>query len=487
MSPVAAFEFTLLLLVAVLGLELLAKVLRLPPAAALIAGGIVLAFVPGFPAVSLDPELVLVLFLRPLLMDGAYFTAWADFRRNLGGILLLAIGAVAFTTLVVGLVVRWIVPDLPWAACFTLGAVVSPPDAIAAKAVLERVALPRRLMVLLEGESLLNDAAGLVLFRFAVAAAMTGAFSIGDTVVTFSYLAVGGLAVGGVLGFLCVKSLRLLPWTAYIGGEALHVSGVISTVASGLMLGWHQHEVFPATVRTRGDAFWRLVIYMLEALVFILIGLSLRGVIERLGGVGDALTTLVAPVLAIVAAVVLSRFAWVFTSDGLRAIVDRIRGRRQSRWLGRSTVMSWAGMRGVVALAIALSLPEAMPGRDLILAAAFGVILVTVMVQGTTIGPLIRLLRLQAVEAESGHQLGHAMARMAAAQFAVVERLSQQPDGSQKHPRLLEQYGYRARLTERYSGEAGGAGRRPQGAFRSRACGHLRRGARRSCDCTDRG
>ena len=130
MSPVAAFEFTLLLLVAVLGLELLAKVLRLPPAAALIAGGIVLAFVPGFPTVSLDPELVLVLFLPPLLMDGAYFTAWADFRRNLGGILLLAIGAVAFTTRVVGLVARWIVPDLPWAACFALGAVVSPPDAI---------------------------------------------------------------------------------------------------------------------------------------------------------------------------------------------------------------------------------------------------------------------------------------------------------------------------------------------------------------------
>lgn len=308
MSPVAAFELTLLLLVAVLALELLAKVLRLPPAAALIAGGIVLAFVPGFPTVSLDPELVLVLFLPPLLMDGAYFTAWSDFRRNLGGILLLAIGAVAFTTIVVGLVAHWIVPELPWAACFALGAVVSPPDAVAAKAVLERVTLPRRLMVLLEGESLLNDAAGLVLFRFAVAAAMTGAFSIGDAAVSFSYLAVGGLAVGGTLGFLWIKSLRLLkdpsltivaatllPWAAYIGGEALHVSGVISTVASGLMHGWHQHEVFSAMVRMRGNAFWHLVIFLLEALVFILIGLSLRGVIERLGGVGDTLNTLAIP------------------------------------------------------------------------------------------------------------------------------------------------------------------------------------------------
>jgi monovalent cation/hydrogen antiporter len=312
--------------------------------------------------------------------------------------------------------------------------------------------------------------------------------------VTFSYLTVGGLAVGGTLGFLWVKSLRLLkdpsltivaavllPWAAYIGGEALHVSGVVSTVAAGLMLGWHQHEVFSATVRMRGDAFWHVVIFVLEALVFILIGLSLRGVIERLGGIGDALTALAAPVLAIVVAVILSRFAWVFMSDGLKAIFDRLRGRRQSRWLGSSTVMSWAGMRGVVTLAIALSLPEAMPGRDLILAAAFAVILVTVIGQGATIGPLIRLLHLQAMPSEDAPPLRHehAMARMAAAQLAVVERLSRQPDGSQKHPRLLEQYGYKVRDGAQQSrGRA--VGRRPQGAFRrgprshrGGACGDL--------------
>jgi CPA1 family monovalent cation:H+ antiporter len=195
------------------------------------------------------------------------------------------------------------------------------------------------------------------------------------------------------------------------------------------------------------------MIFLLEALVFILIGLSLRGVIVRLGGASDAVTTLAIPVLAIVVAVILSRFAWVFMSDGLQAICDRIRGRHSSRWLGSSTVIGWAGMRGVVTLAIALSLPQAMPGRDLILAAAFAVILVTVLGQGTTIGPLIRLLRLQAVDApQLRHE--HALAHIAAAQFAVVERLSQLPDGSQKHPRLLEQYGYRVRITERYSHEA---------------------------------
>lgn len=469
MSPVATFEFTLLLLVIILGLELAAKRLRLPPAAALIVGGIALAFVPGVPAISLDPELVLVLFLPPLLMDGAYFTVWADFRRNLGGILLLAVGAVAFTTLAVGLAAHWVMPSLSWAACFTLGAVVSPPDAVAAKAVLQRVALPRRLMVLLEGESLLNDAAGLVLYRFAVAAALTGTFSIGQATATFGILALGGLAVGGAAGLLWVRLLRLLddtdlaiaasvllPWAAYIGGEAVHVSGVIATVTAGLVFGWYQHEVFSAAVRARGTAFWQVVIFLLEAFVFILIGLSLRGVIERFGGVGDALRTLAVPVLAVVGAVVLSRFVWIFGSDYLRLLFGRLaRGRAAPPSPAASAVMSWAGMRGVVTLAIALALPPDMPARDLILAAAFAVILVTVLVQGTTIGPLIRLLRLDASDGESARHLtqSQAAARMAAAQLAALEPLSQRADGSQRHPRLLEQYAYRAHVAERYSRE----------------------------------
>ena len=164
MSAVSAFKLVLISLIAIIALELLAKRLRLPPAAALLVGGAAMAFAPGLPPVNLDPDLVLILFLPPLLMDGAYYFVWDDFKRHLSGILLLAIGAVAFTTFFVGVVVHLVAPALPWAACFALGAVVSPPDAVAAKAVLERVALPRRLMVLLEGESLLNDAAGLVLF-----------------------------------------------------------------------------------------------------------------------------------------------------------------------------------------------------------------------------------------------------------------------------------------------------------------------------------
>ena len=467
MTPVATFEFILLLVVVVLGLEVLAKRLHLPPAAALIIGGIALAFVPGIPAFSLDPDLVLVLFLPPLLMDGAYFTAWSDFRRHLAGILSLAVGAVVFTTLTVGLVTHWLVPSLPWAACFALGAVVSPPDAVAAKAVLARVSLPRRLTVLLEGESLLNDAAGLVLYRFAVAAALSGAFSVWSASLTFGVLALGGVAVGAAIGFAWVKLLRflkdvhlaiaatfLLPWAAYVGGEAIHVSGVIATVVAGLIFGWYQHDVFSADVRLRATATWRVMVFLMEAFVFVLIGLSLRGVIERLGGVEEAVRVLALPVAGVVAAVILSRFVWVFGSDALKIGAGRLLGTVSvSSSPGSSVVLGWVGMRGVVTLAIALALPEAMPGRDLILAAAFAVILVTVLIQGTTLGLLIRFLGLKSIEDGDTRHLSQALARsqMAQAQLVEVERLSRDADGVVQHPRLLEQYSHRATVAERFS------------------------------------
>jgi monovalent cation/hydrogen antiporter len=200
LSPVQRFELLLMLLATVIGLELLARRLRMPPAAAFILGGIALALIPGTPDIELDPDLALVLFLPPLLLVGAYFTVWRDFRANLRIILQLAIGAVVFTTAAVGIVAHWMDPSLPWAACFALGAIVSPPDAVAAKAVLQRISLPPRMTVLLEGESLVNDATGLVLYRFAVTAALTGAFSAGSAVVNFGTLAVGGVAVGFAFG-----------------------------------------------------------------------------------------------------------------------------------------------------------------------------------------------------------------------------------------------------------------------------------------------
>ncbi|HTJ95669.1 MAG TPA: sodium:proton antiporter [Pararobbsia sp.] len=462
MSSVAAFQLVLIALVAMVGLQLLATRLRFPPAAALLLGGIALAFVPGLPPIKLDPDLVLIVFLPPLLMNGAYFSVWDDLKTHLGAILILAVGAVVFTTLCVGLVLHAFVPALPWAACFALGAIVSPPDAVAAKAVLERLSLPRRLTVLLEGESLLNDAAGLVLVRFAVTASLTGAFSASHAVVSFAALAVGGVAVGAILGFVLIKALRFLDddflvitttllasWISYIVADLIGVSAVISTVTCGLAVGWYQHEVFSATVRMRGSSFWAVMVFVLEALVFILIGLSLRGVIERLSAHG-ALAELIPAVIAVVVAVIVSRIIFVFGVDAFNAIARRMHSDRSRTDWKATTILGWAGMRGVVTLAIALGLPEAMPGRDLILIASFAVILVTIVGQGATISAVIRWLKPEQGAARSAHHLSEpqAWAHIEAAQFAAIERLVYDADGQLVHPRLYEQYSYRANLSK---------------------------------------
>lgn len=467
MHPVATFELVFALLLAILALHWFAARAGLPPAVVLLFGGGALAFVPGLPAIQLDPELVLVLFLPPLLMDGAYFTAVAAFRRHLGGILLLAVGAVLFTTLIVGLALHWLVPALPWAACFAFGAIVSPPDAVSARAVLQHVKLPRRLTTLLEGESLLNDASGLVLFRFAVAATLTGAFDAGDAGGSFALLALGGAGVGAIVGGLWVVALRhlkdetlmiaasmILCWAAYLAGEAAHVSGVIATVVAGMVYGWYQHVIFTANVRMRGAAFWHVMVFLFEAMVFVLIGFSLRGVMERVGGIETIFATMALPVLGAVAAVTVARFLWVFGSDALLALMVR-QGWSRSRPLGprAAFVLSWAGMRGVVTLAIALTLPEEMPGRDLMLVGAFAVILVTVLVQGTTLGVVIRAARLIDVEPQARLSLGAAEAAVANAQVSAVSGLAYAPDGTLLHPRLLETYSLRATQTANFSAD----------------------------------
>jgi CPA1 family monovalent cation:H+ antiporter len=467
MHSVETFELVLILLATVLALHWIAARIGFPPSAALLIGGGALAFLPGVPAISLDPELALVLFLPPLLMDGAYYTAFGRFRRHLPGILSLAVGGVLFTTLVVGAATHLLVPSLPWAACFALGAIVSPPDAVAARAVLQRVSLPRRLQALLEGESLLNDATGLVLFRFAVAATLSGTFDTGAAVGSFLLLAIGGAAVGLAVGFAWVFVLRrmtdetlivatatLLCWAAYLGAEAVHVSGVIATVAAGIVFGWQQHVVLPARVRMQGTAFWRTLIFCLEALVFILIGFSLRGVLDRVG-METVLTTMALPVLAVLLAVIVARFVWVFGSEAFLAALHRGGSQRVRplRWR-QATVLAWAGMRGVVTLAVALTLPAAMPGRDLMLVAAFAVILVTVIVQGSSLGWLIRLVRPIDGDPPAPMNLAEAEAAVARAKRAEVEAKAHAPDGSLIHPQLLDEYRRRERATERYAAAA---------------------------------
>lgn len=472
LTPVAAFELVLLLMAVIIGLELLARKLRLPPAAAFILGGIGLALDPHTPDVQLDPDLALVLFLPPLLMAGAFFTVWRDFRANLRIILQLAVGAVAFTTLVVGVAAHAMDPSLPWAACFALGAIVAPPDAVAAKAVLQGAALPQRMTVLLEGESLVNDATGLVLYRFAVAAALTGAFDLAQAAESFAILSAGGVAAGIALGWagsivigrlrdptLSVVASFLLAWGSYIGGEAAGVSGVLTTVACGLVMGWRQHTVLSAEARVSARAVWGVIVFILESLVFILIGLSLSGVLDRLDGDWQHLGGHLPAALAVTGAVIFTRFVWIFPATYLvRALSPRLRRRDPYPPIAVPIVMSWAGMRGVVSLAAALALPEGFPGRDFILATTFMVILVTVLLQGATLAPLIRVLKLSGFVTGTSKLLSEAQARalVAGAQAEAVERLAAGAEGSASHPRLREQYAYRARAAARFSEAAGG-------------------------------
>jgi Na+/H+ antiporter len=468
MHPVETLELVLALLSAAIALHLIAARLKLPPSAALLVGGGAIAFAPGLPGISLDPELILVLFLPPLLFDGAYYTAFGRFRRHLPGILSLAVGAVIFTAAVVAIVVHWFVPTLPWAACLALGAIVSPPDAIAARAVLQRVKLPRRLQALLEGESLLNDVTGLVLFRFAVAATIFGSFNTGEAVGSFFLLALGGVAVGAAVAAawmfvlrrlddetLVVASSTLLCWAAYIAGETLHVSGVISTVTAGIAFGWYQHSLLPARVRLQGSAFWRILVFTLEALIFILMGFSLRGAVERIGGFGDVVATLAVPALIITATVVLARIVWVAGAEAFLVGLRRA-GFRSARPLGwrQAGVLSWAGMRGVVTLAVALSLPANFPERDLMLVAAFAVILVTVVLQGATLRTVIGLLGPHDREPTAPIALPDAEAAVARAKLQAAEEVAYSQDGQLVHPQLLETYRTRAAGTERYARDA---------------------------------
>ncbi len=400
------FEVLLGLLAACVALALVARRLHVPLAVALVLGGMALALVPGLPALELDPQLALVLFLPPLLQASAYRTDWPAFRFNLRPILLLAFGAVLFTALAVALTAKLLVPDLPWAAAIALGAIVAPPDAVAAASVLKDFRIPKRLVVVLEGESLLNDASALVLYRFAVAATLAGEVSLGEASLSFLLSAAGGAAAGYAIGraamwvfdrledtLLDILVSFLAGFAAYLAAERLHVSGVLAAVACGLVLGRRQHAAFTARTRLEMGAVWGFAEFVLTALVFVLIGLQLRGILERLepydpwqlAGLG----------LAVSAALVLSRFAWVFPAVWLpRALSRRLRERDPMPPWSHPTLLAWAGMRGVVSLAAALALPAGFPGRDLIVFLAFCAILATLVLQGTTLGPLIRRLGL---------------------------------------------------------------------------------------------
>jgi CPA1 family monovalent cation:H+ antiporter len=418
-----------------------------------------LAFIPGVPQVELDPQIALAFFLPPLLQASAYRTDWTAFKGNLRPILLLAVGAVLFTALCIAAVAKLLIPGLPWAAAIALGAIVAPPDAVAAAAVLQRLRLPRRIVTVLEGESLINDASALVLYRFAVAATLAGAFSWTEAGVSFVALAVGGVAIGWAVGRGAVLLIRRLDDTlletavsfiacfaAFFAAEAVHVSGVIAVVTAGLVLGRAQHG-FSARTRRDSRTVWEFVEFVLNSLVFILIGLQLNAILGRLDAYGAWHVTGLA--LALSVALIASRFVWVFPATWIPRLIPAVRRRDPMPPWSHVTIISWAGMRGVVSLAAALALPTGFPERDLIVFLAFCAILATLVVQGTTLEWLIR--RLGAEEKRRpGMGVEEAAARTLVAHAALreMERRAEDVLSGAIAQDLLPEYRDRVRLLD---------------------------------------
>ena len=397
------------LLIVVAALAIVAKKVALPYPVLLVIGGLALGFVPGLPAVQLRPEIVFLFLLPPLLFPAAAFTSWRDFRANLRPILFLAIGLVLLTTAFVAMVAHTLT-GLPWPAAFVLGAIISPPDAVAATAITSRLRVPRRIVTILDGESLVNDATALVAYRFAIAAMMSGTFSLSEAIGRFVLVALGGTGIGLGVGWLASKVQRRLddppvqmtislvtPFAAYIPAERLHVSGILAVVAAGLFLGWRGPQILTARTRLNIYVFWEMVVFLLNGLIFVLIGLQLPRILQTPSA--DSLKQLIWQGALISCAAIMVRIAWVFTStSGLRLINLAIRkGDQYPPWQD-AAIVAWTGMRGVVSLAAALAVPLTLsdgspfPGRDHILFVTFCVILATLVLQGLSLPTLIHRL-----------------------------------------------------------------------------------------------
>jgi Na+/H+ antiporter len=423
------------LMVAGAGLSVLARPLGVPYPILLVLGGLLLGFVPGLPAVQLPPELVLVLFLPPLLYQAAFFSSPRDLLADARAITLLAIGLVLATMAAVAVTAHALVEGLPWAAAFTLGAIVAPTDPLAATAILRRLGAPRRLVTVLEGESLVNDASALVAYRIAVAATVGGSFVLWQAGLRFVGGVAGGVAVGLVVGWLAAQLRRRLDdppaeivvsvvtgYAAYLPADGLGVSGVLAAVTAGLYVGWRAPEIASASTRLLGFAFWEVLVYLLNAILFILVGLQLRPILSELTGRSAAV--LIGQAALVSAAVIGVRIAWQFTVPYLVRLLDR-RPSQVARRIGarQRLVSGWSGMRGAVSLAAALALPlEVSPGRpfperDLIVFLTFGVIFATLVVQGLTLPWLIRRLGIHRDDVEEREEV---RARLEAAKAALA-------------------------------------------------------------------
>jgi len=452
---IAALQTGMLLFAVLVAVALLARRLDVAPSILMVIAGCVMALVPGLPRFTLEPELVLLLVLPPLIYFAGVQMSWREFRANLRPIALLAVGCVVFTATAVAAAAHYVL-GLPWAVGFVLGAIVAPPDAVAPLSIARRLGIPRRISVILEGEGLANDGTALVMYRFAVAAVSLGVFSAGQAIGTFALIVVGELAYGVALGWLSLRLRRwaaeprveitislMMPYAAYWLPEHLGGSGVLAAISAGLYVSWNGPLLISAATRLQGIFFWGFVIYLIEGLVFLLTGLQMRTLLERVEA-SDATQLLIATGV-VTAVVILSRFAWVFPVTYVPRWLSRSLARRDPApgWQG-PFLLSFVGVRGVVSLSAALALPlttsagEAFPARDLILVVTFGVIVITLVGQGLMMPRVVGWLAIARGAAEERErERADEYAARAAALDAARRRLDQLAAERELHPEAL--------------------------------------------------
>src|SRR3989454_2114752 len=396
----ATIQILLLLLAVLVAVAIIARRLDTAPSILLVVAGLGLPLVPGLPRLELAPELVLLVLLPPLIYSAGVSMSWREFRFNLRPIALLAVGCVVFTTCAVAAAAH-LVLGLPWAVGFLIGAIVAPPDVVAPLAIARRLGLPRRLLLVLEGEGLANDATALILYRFAVAAISTGLFSLPQATGTFCAIVAGEILFGAAIGWLSLRAryrardpqveitLSLItPYLAYWIPEHFGGSGVIATVACGLYISWNGPLLISSATRLQGIFFWDLVIYLVEGLLFLLTGFQMRLLFEKSKAFPLQEILFATALVAII--VIVARFAWVYPATYLpRLISKHIRERDPAPSWQTTFVVAFTGVRGAVSLAAALALPLALPSgegfphRDMILFVAFGVIFITLVGLGS--------------------------------------------------------------------------------------------------------
>ena len=457
-------ELILGLLIAVAALVTIARRLGIAYPIFLVIGGLLLGLVPGVPRIEIDPDLIFLVVLPPLLYIAAFFTPVTSLRANLGIIGSLAIGLVIATALAAAAVARALIVGMTWPVALALGAIVAPPDEIAATAIAARLGVPRRIMTILEGESLLNDATALTIYSVAIAAAVGGSFSPTSAAATFVLAIVGGLAIGVAVGWV-IAHIRsriedtpveitislLTPYAAFLSAERLGASGVIATVAAGLYLGHLRSRIMGADARLTGRAVWETITFLLNGFVFLVTGLEVPLLLRSLA---PALAMrLVGIGIAVSLVLILVRALWIF---GTLVVPQMIRRRKDAPGpVANALVLSWAGMRGVVSLAAALALPTSLPAggpfpaREALVIVTLTVIVFTLVGQGLTLPWLIRALRLGADVEVRGHDASARQRLLEAATRRIHELYPVWPGHRPLLDRLRETYEHRAEHVER--------------------------------------